>query len=174
MMHVLKRYGLLSLTLLTSLCLSAADQPAEPSSHQKTFSMIKPSAVQDRHIGGIVEIIERSGLRVVAMKMQKLTREQAERFYAEHKERSFFNDLVTTMSSGPIVAMVIEGNNSIFRLREIVGATDPQKAVPGSIRAIFGKSVSENSIHASDSESSAAREVPFFFSEEEIFNFESH
>lgn len=169
MMHSLKRYGLLCFMLLTSISLFAVDQTPVPSAHQKTFSMIKPNAVQDRHIGGIIEIIERSGLRVVAVKMQKLSRERAEQFYAEHKERPFFNNLVTTMSSGPIVALVIEGNNAIFRLREIVGATDPQKAVPGSIRAIFGKSVTENSIHASDSDSSASREIPFFFSDEEIF-----
>lgn len=164
-----KQCALLYFVLFTSVSLAAAEPAKEAPVHQKTFSMIKPNAVRDGHIGGIIQIIEQSGLHVVGLKMTKFTQKEAESFYAEHKDRPFFKDLVTTMSSGPIVAMVIEGTNAVFRLRELVGATDPQKAVPGSIRAIFGKSVTENSIHASDSETSALREIPFFFDEKEIF-----
>jgi nucleoside-diphosphate kinase len=136
---------------------------------ERTFSMIKPSAVQEGHIGAILNKIEQSGLRIAALKMHKMTKEQAEEFYKEHKERPFYPDLVAFMTSGPVVAMVVEGNDSVVRLRKIVGVTNPAKAEPGTIRALFGKNVTENAIHASDSITSTAREIPFFFQASEIY-----
>lgn len=147
------------LTVLASVTLSA---------QERTFSMIKPTAVQEHHIGGIIDMIEKAHLSVVALKMQSLSKEQAEAFYAEHKGKPFYPELVKMMSSGPIVLMVIEGDNAVAHLREVVGSTDPKKATVGTIRATFGKSVGENAIHASDSKESAAREIGFFFSQEEI------
>lgn len=108
-------------------------------------------------------MIEQANLAVVKLNMRTLTKEQAEAFYAEHKGKPFYADLVTMMSSGPVVVMVVEGNNAQASLREVVGATDPKKAAPGTIRAAFGKSVGENAIHASDSPESAEREIQFFF-----------
>ncbi len=129
----------------------------------QTFSMIKPTAVKEHHIGGIINMIEQANLELVALKMQRITKEQAEAFYGEHKGKPFYNDLVAMMSSGPVVLMVVEGDNAVPHLREIVGATDPKKAAPGTIRASYGKSVGENAIHASDSPESAKREIAFFF-----------
>ncbi len=135
----------------------------------QTFSMIKPTAVKDHQIGGILEMIEKANFSVSALKMQKLSKEQAEGFYAEHKGKPFFDDLVSMMSSGPVVLMVLDGDNAVPHLREIIGSTDPKKASPETIRAKFGKSVTENAIHGSDSPESAAREISFFFSAEEIY-----
>ena len=139
-----------------------------------TFSMIKPLAVKEQHIGGIVDQIEKNSLTVVGIKMVQLTPEKAKAFYKEHEGKPFFNDLVTRMSSGPIVALVIQGNDAVAHLRQVVGATDPKKAAAGTIRALFGRSVTDNAIHASDSAAAAAREVPFFFTEEEIFSIPTH
>ena len=138
------------------------------SAQERTFSMIKPAAVQEHHIGGIIDMIEKAHLSIAGLKMQRLSTEQAEAFYAEHKGKPFYNDLVKMMSSGPIVLMVIEGDGAVAKLREVVGSTDPKKANVGTIRATFGKSVGDNAIHASDSPESATREISFFFSEEEI------
>jgi nucleoside-diphosphate kinase len=149
------------LTALASVSLWAAQE--------QTFSMIKPTAVQEHHIGGIIDMIEKAQLHVSALKMKQLSKEQAEAFYAEHKGKPFYPDLVTMMSSGPIVVMVIEGDNAVKNLRDVVGSTDPKKANAGTIRATFGKSVGENAIHASDSKESAEREIKFFFTKEEIF-----
>jgi len=135
---------------------------------EKTFSMIKPTAVKEHHIGGIIDLIEKANLSVVALKMQNITKEQAESFYGEHKGKPFYADLVNMMSSGPVVLMVIEGDNAVMHLREIVGSTDPKKASAGTIRATFGKSVGENAIHASDSTESAKREITFFFAGDAI------
>lgn len=148
--------------------LSAAE-PIVETKKQLTFSMIKPTAVKEGHIGGILEVIEKSNLRIAALKMLKLSKEDAESFYGEHKGKSFYADLVAMMSSGPIVAMVVEGENSVERLREIVGSTDPKKAERNTIRARFGKNVGENAIHASDSPESASKEIPFFFGPRDIY-----
>lgn len=136
---------------------------------EQTFSMIKPTAVQEQHVGAIMDMIEKARLKIVALKMQQLSKEQAEAFYAEHKGKPFYAELVTMMSSGPIVLMVVDGDSAVQQLRQVVGSTDPKKADPGTIRRTFGKNVGENAIHASDSQESAAREIQFFFSTEEIF-----
>lgn len=159
MMH--KIYGFFSTAIIATSCLFGAEE--------KTFTMIKPRAVQEKHIGSIVEMIEKSGLRVAAIKMQKLSKEQAESFYAEHKNRPFFPELVSMITSGPVVALCVEGDNAVTKLREVVGATDPKKAAPGTIRNAFGKDITNNAIHASDSTTSAQREVQFFFSAEQIY-----
>ncbi|MCE5293508.1 MAG: nucleoside-diphosphate kinase [Chlamydiales bacterium] len=140
------------------MTLLAADQ---------TFSMIKPTAVKEHHIGGIIDLIEKANLSIADVKMQQLTKEQAEAFYAEHKGKPFFGELVSMMSSGPVVLMVVEGDNAQAKLRDIIGSTDPKKASPGTIRASFGKSVTENAIHGSDSPESAKREIAFFFAGDE-------
>ncbi len=137
-----------------------------------TFSMIKPRAVQEQHIGEILARIESSGLKVAALKMTRLSQEQAKTFYKEHEGKPFFNALIEKMTSGPVVAMVIAGSGeeaTVMRLRAIIGATNPEKAEPNTIRALFGKNVTENAIHASDSEESAKREMQFFFKPDEIF-----
>ncbi len=130
--------------------------------------MIKPSAVQEQHIGQIISMIEKENLKVSGLKLQRLSEDEARAFYAEHKERPFYQELVAMMSSGPVVLMVIEGDAAVTRLRELVGSTDPKKANPGTIRHAFGKSVGDNAIHASDSPASAAREIAFFFAKDEL------
>lgn len=130
---------------------------------ERTFSIIKPDAVAKNLIGEIVSRFEKNGLRVIAMRMVHLTREQAEGFYAVHKERPFFRDLVSFMTSGPVVVQVLEGENAIQKNRELMGATNPQEAAPGTIRADFAKTVDENAVHGSDAAETAAREIEFFF-----------
>ncbi len=127
---------------------------------EKTFSIIKPNAVKKGVIGPIVERFEKNGLRVAAMKMTTLDKLKTEVFYAEHKERPFFGELVSFMISGPVVLMVLEGENAVLRNREIMGATDPKKAAPGTIRALFGDNMGENAAHGSDSAASAAANSP--------------
>jgi nucleoside-diphosphate kinase len=139
-----------------------------PAQKEITFSMIKPRAVQECHVGEIIHEIEKAGFTIVGMKMVRLTEEKAKAFYKEHEGKSFFADLVAKMSSGPIIAMALQRENGVQKMRDTVGATNPEKASPGTIRALFGKSVSENAIHASDSLPSATREVEFFFSKEEL------
>lgn len=156
----MKKFILSLCALFVSFSLSAAEQ---------TFSMIKPTAVKEHHIGGIIDCIEKANLSVAALKMHKLSKEQAEAFYAEHKDKPFYPELTTMMSSGPVVLMVIEGDNAVLKLREVIGSTDPKKAAPGTIRALFGKSVTENAIHGSDSQASAEREIAFFFTKEELY-----
>ncbi len=134
-----------------------------PLAAEETFSMIKPGAVQAHHIGEIIAMIEKQNLTLSNLKMEKLSEPQAEAFYAEHKGKPFYPELVKMMTSGPVVLMVVDGDNAVLRLREIVGSTDPSKAAPGTIRQAFGKSVGENAIHASDSAESAKREITFFF-----------
>jgi len=138
---------------------------------QRTFSIIKPDAVAKNHIGAIVNRFETNGLRVVAMRKTVLSQSQAEQFYAEHKERPFFGELVKFMTSGPVVLQVLEGDDAVLRNRALMGATNPAKAEPGTIRYDFARGntdLSANAVHGSDSPESAAREISFFFKPEEI------
>jgi nucleoside-diphosphate kinase len=132
---------------------------------ERTFSIIKPDAVAKNVIGEIVSRFEKNGLRIVAMKMLHLSKEQAQGFYAVHKERPFYNDLVEFMTSGPVVVQVLEGEDAIRKNRELMGATNPAEAAPGTIRADFAKTVDENAVHGSDAPETAAQEIEFFFSE---------
>jgi len=133
---------------------------------EKTFSIIKPDAVAKNVIGEIVSRFEKAGLKIVASRMEHLSTEKAQGFYAEHKERPFFNDLVTFMTSGPVVVQVLEGENAILKNRELMGATNPQEADAGTIRADFAESIDANAVHGSDAPESAAREIAYFFSED--------
>jgi nucleoside-diphosphate kinase len=133
---------------------------------EQTFSIIKPDAVASNVIGEIVSRFEKNGLQVVASKMLHLSKEQAEGFYAVHKERPFYNDLVSFMISGPVVVQVLEGENAISKNRELMGATNPADADPGTIRADFAKTVDENAVHGSDAPETAAEEIKFFFGED--------
>jgi len=135
---------------------------------ERTFSIIKPDAVSRNLIGQITQRFEDNGLRVVASKMKRLTTEEAENFYAEHKGREFYEPLVAYMTSAPIIVQVLEGEDAIAKNRQIMGATDPSKAEKGTIRADFALSVRENSAHGSDSPESAAREIAFFFNDDEL------
>jgi nucleoside-diphosphate kinase len=137
---------------------------------ERTLSIVKPEAVANNLIGEVYVRLERGGLRVVAARMTHLRREQAEAFYDVHRERPFFRDLVEYMISGPIMVQVLEGENAIARNRELMGATDPKKAAPGTIRAEFGESIERNVVHGSDGPETAAREVAFFFKTDEIFS----
>jgi nucleoside-diphosphate kinase len=134
-----------------------------------TFTMIKPDAVENNHIGAILQKINEAGFRIKAMKYTRLSKETAGQFYAIHSERGFFNDLVTFMSSGPIVAAILEKDNAVADFRELIGATDPTKAAPGTIRAMFAKSIDANAMHGSDSDENAEIEGSFFFSKLEQF-----
>ncbi len=135
---------------------------------ERTLSIIKPDALAKNVIGEIYSRFEKAGLRIVAAKMLHLTQEQAEGFYAVHKDRPFFKDLVEFMISGPVMVQVLEGENAISVNRELMGATDPKKAAPGTIRADFAKTVDENAVHGSDGPETAKTEMAFFFSEAEI------
>ena len=135
---------------------------------ERTLSIIKPDAVSKNVIGEIMARFEKNGLKIVAAKMLQLTPATAGGFYAEHKERPFFNDLVEFMTSGPVVVQVLEGENAIAKNRELMGATNPQEADAGTIRADFAQSIDANAVHGSDSPASAAREVAYFFSETEL------
>ena len=130
---------------------------------ERTFSIIKPDAVAKNVIGKIYSRFEKAGLRIVASKMLHLTREQAGEFYAVHKERPFYNDLVDFMTSGPVMVQVLEGEDAIARNREVMGATNPQEAAPGTIRADFAETVDENAVHGSDAPETAKVEIEFFF-----------
>ncbi|WP_406663977.1 nucleoside-diphosphate kinase [Gallaecimonas sp. GXIMD1310] len=135
---------------------------------QRTISIIKPDAVAKNVIGAIYNRFETAGLNIVAAKMLQLSREQAEGFYAEHKERPFFKALVDFMTSGPIMVQVLEGDNAIAKNREIMGATNPAEALAGTLRADYAVSIDENAVHGSDSEASAEREISYFFTEAEL------
>src|SRR5512140_2006793 len=135
---------------------------------QRTFSIIKPDATARNLTGAVNAIIEGAGLRIVAQKRIRMTRQQAETFYAVHKERPFFGELVDFMVSGPVVVQVLEGDNAIARYREVMGATNPANAADGTIRKLFAKSVGENSVHGSDAPETAAIEIAQFFSGNEI------
>ena len=135
----------------------------------KTFTMIKPDGIQNGHAGAILDKIIKAGFRIAAMKYIQLTPERAGQFYAIHKERPFYNDLVKYMSSGPIIAAFLEKNNAVEDFRTLIGATDPTKAAPGTIRNLFAKSIDANAIHGSDSDANADIEANFFFSGFERF-----
>ncbi len=135
---------------------------------ERTLSIIKPDATRRNLTGRINAVFEANGLRIVAQKRLRLSREQAEAFYAVHRERPFFAGLVAFMTSGPVVVQVLEGENAIARNREIMGATDPKKAAPGTIRAEFAEDIEANSVHGSDSAENAASEIAFFFATSEI------
>ncbi len=135
---------------------------------ERTLSIIKPDAVAKNLIGEIYSRFEKGGLRIVAAKMLHLSREQAEGFYAVHKERPFFKDLVDFMISGPVMVQVLEGENAITVNRDLMGATDPKKAAPGTIRADFAETVDENAVHGSDAPETAKTEIAYFFSTTEI------
>lgn len=135
---------------------------------ERTLSIIKPDAVAKNVVGQIESRFEKAGLRIVAMKMLQLSREKAEGFYGEHRERPFFKDLVDFMTSGPVVVQVLEGENAILANRDLMGATNPQEAAAGTIRADFADSIDANAVHGSDSAKSAAREVSYFFADDEI------
>ncbi len=132
---------------------------------ERTFSIIKPDAVAKNVIGQIYSRFENAGLKIVAAKMIHLTEEQAGGFYAEHKERPFYADLVGFMTSGPVVVQVLEGENAVLQNRDLMGATNPQEAEAGTIRADFAESIDANAVHGSDSTTSAAREIDYFFGE---------
>ncbi len=136
---------------------------------ERTLSIIKPDGVEKGLIGEIIKRFEDEGIKIRAMKMIHLSKEEAKRFYIVHKDKPFYDSLTDYMSSGPIVAMVLEGENVIERNREIMGATDPKKAAPGTIRNLYGENIERNVIHGSDSPESAEREIKFFFSDLEIF-----
>ncbi len=135
---------------------------------ERTLSLIKPDGVKRDLIGEILRFYEKEGLKVVALKMLRLSKEEAKRFYIVHKERPFYEELTDYMSSGPIVALVLEGENAIAKCRQIMGATDPAEAEEGTIRKTFALSKGENTVHGSDSPEAAAQEIAFFFSDLEI------
>ncbi len=134
-----------------------------------TFTMIKPCSVRSGNIGGILDIIIKHGFKINAMKYTRMSQSQAEKFYEIHRERSFYNDLVEFMSSGPIVAAILEKDNAVNDYRELIGSTDPAKAADGTIRKLYGASVQENAVHGSDSDENAQIEANFFFSTFERF-----
>jgi nucleoside-diphosphate kinase len=135
---------------------------------ERTLSIIKPDATRRNLTGAINDRIEKAGLRIVAQKRLKLTKQQAEGFYAVHRERPFFAGLVAFMTSGPVVVQVLEGENAVAKYREVMGATDPAKAAAGTIRKDFAESIEANSVHGSDSPENAAAEIAFFFKDHEI------
>ena len=130
---------------------------------ERTLSILKPDAVAKNAIGEIIARLEKSGLKIIAARMKHLTPGEAEGFYAVHRERPFFKDLVSFMTSGPVMVMVLEGENAVVRYRDIMGATDPKKAAPGTIRADFADSIDENAVHGSDSLDNAKNEISYFF-----------
>jgi len=135
----------------------------------RTFSMIKPDAVEANNAGAIFKILEEKGFRIVAMKKTKLTKERAGEFYAVHAERPFYNDLCAYMSSGPIIPFILEKDNAVADFRVVIGATNPAEAAEGTIRQLFAKSIEANAIHGSDSDENAAIEGSFFFSQTDMF-----
>ena len=134
----------------------------------RTFSIIKPDATRRNLTGAVTKMLEDAGLRVIASRRIRMTRDQAEGFYAVHKDRPFFNDLCTFMTSGPVVVQVLEGENAVLRNREIMGATNPEQAAEGTIRKVYAESIEANSVHGSDSDENARIEIDFFFKPEEI------
>ena len=137
----------------------------------RTFSIIKPDATRRNLTGAVTKMLEEAGLRVVAAKRIRMSREQAEQFYGVHRERPFFNDLVSFMTSGPVVVQVLEGEDAVQRNREVMGATNPANAAEGTIRKALAESIEANSVHGSDSDENAATEIAFFFRNEEIVGY---
>lgn len=174
----MKKTILLAIFALTNVCGLVA-QPSNTNVQvqnmpqeavQQTLSIIKPDAVKNHHIGDIIARFEKAGLSIAAIKMTLLTKEQAGKFYQVHSSRPFYPALVEFMTSGPVVVMVLEGNNAIAKNREIMGATDPSKANPGTLRADFAESVTRNAVHGSDSAETAKEEINFFFKPNEVFS----
>jgi nucleoside-diphosphate kinase len=135
---------------------------------EKTFSIVKPNSTLDNNIGNIISVFEKNGLRIAAAKFTKLSKEKAEGFYIEHKERPFFGELVDFMTSGPVMLMSLEGEDAVAKNREIMGATNPSEAAEGTIRKLYAKSIGENSVHGSDSAAAAERELAYFFEKNEL------
>lgn len=135
---------------------------------ERTFGIVKPDAIMNGHVGDILAFIEHNGFRIVGLKKQRLTKAEAEAFYAVHKQRPFFGGLVTFMTEGPVVLMVLEREDAIAKWREIMGATNPANAAEGTIRKRFAENIERNSVHGSDSAQTAAQEIPFFFSSAEL------
>lgn len=135
---------------------------------ERTLSIIKPDAVKKNHIGEILSHFEKAGLKIIAAKMKHLSKDEAKEFYAVHKARPFFEDLVTFMSSGPVFISVLEGNHAISKNRDLMGATDPKKAAAGTIRALYAGSIDENAVHGSDGPETATEEIGFFFHHKEL------
>ena len=135
---------------------------------ERTFSIIKPNAVADNNIGNIVGRFEKEGLRIAALKLTHLSKEKAEGFYIEHKERPFFGSLVGFMTEGPVVLMVLEGENAVEKNRKIMGATNPANADEGTLRKLYAKSIEANAVHGSDSQAAADREINYFFDKNEV------
>lgn len=141
---------------------------------QSTLSIVKPDAVRKNVIGEILATFEKAGLKIIAAKMKQLTRQEAEGFYAVHKDRPFFGELVNFMISGPVLISVLEGENAVAKNRELMGATNPKEAAPGTIRARFADSIGENAVHGSDSLENATTEIKFFFTEQELCKSKMH
>lgn len=137
-------------------------------SKERTFGIIKPDAVKNEHAGDILSIIEQNGFRIIAMKLLRITKPEAEAFYAVHKERPFFSGLVTFMTEGPVVVMVLEREDAIAKWRDVMGATNPANAAEGTIRKRFAENIERNCVHGSDAAETAAEEIPFFFSRSEL------
>jgi nucleoside-diphosphate kinase len=137
---------------------------------EKTFSIIKPNATLDNNIGNIIALFEKNDLRIAAAKFTTLSKEKAEGFYIEHKERPFFGELVDFMTSGPVLLMSLEGENAVLKNREIMGATNPADADEGTVRKLYAKSIGENAVHGSDSTAAAERELSYFFEANELVN----
>jgi len=135
---------------------------------ERTFSIVKPDGVQKNLVGQVYARFEKAGLKIIAARMTQLTQRQAEGFYAVHRERPFFQDLVKYMTSGPVVVQVLEGENAVAKNRELMGATDPKKAAPGTLRADFASSIEENVVHGSDSAENAAIEIAYFFATSDL------
>ncbi len=135
---------------------------------ERTFSIIKPNAVADNNIGNVIARFEKEGLRIAALKLTHLSKEKAEGFYIEHKERPFFGSLVGFMTEGPVVLMVLEGDNAVEKNRKIMGATNPAQAEEGTLRKLYAKSIEANAVHGSDSLASAEREINYFFDKNEV------
>lgn len=159
---MMKQFALAALLFAAPL-LAADTNPVE-----QTLSIIKPDAVASGHIGEILEYFEHDGLRIVGAKLIRLTPEQAREFYAEHKARPFYNDLIAYMTSGPVLVQVLEGEDAVARNRQIMGPTNPANAQEGTIRHDFGTDIQHNAVHGSDSPASAKREIMFFFKDSEI------
>jgi nucleoside-diphosphate kinase len=135
---------------------------------ERTFGIIKPDAVKNGHTGEILTMIQKDGFRIVGMKMRRLSKHEAEAFYAVHKERPFYGGLVTFMTEGPVVVLALERDGAIGRWRELMGATNPANAAEGTIRKNFAENIERNSVHGSDAPETAAQEIPFFFSSSEL------
>lgn len=162
--------GFLALCATLFATPAMAQEKVSQSPVQQTLSIIKPDAVAANHIGGIIEMIEASGLKVVALKMVRLSDEQASQFYIVHKDRPFYKDLVAYMSSGPVVVQVLEGPDAVSVYRNLMGSTNPSQAAPNTIRAKFGKSIQNNAVHGSDSAENAKTEINFVFKSNEIYS----